>query len=329
MNAHQVLDALAERRGEGATLSTIAINLVAFVEDASLLDWIAQRTDAIAQRHASRSIFLDASHGGEAHSVDSERKESEGTTTTRSEQIRMNVGDMGAAALGSVARELLVPNVQTVLLWAGPSLLDERFAALAELCNIVILDSSRAHTDAECLRQLARIADERLQPKIRDLAYMRLLPWQDLVALFFDDAKLAADLPALRAVQIDAGSEAEGYYFVGWLASRLAWQPCGKHAFCNAQGVQVAVGISRSGEPRRVQRVELRAPDRKFTAALDPDSRDLVCLTVTGAESRPARCAPLREVDVLSLIQRAMLATSSGDVFAETLRMVRTVLAQA
>ena len=319
MSAQHMLEELAEHRGSGATVHPVSLNLVAFVEDSKILDWIAQRTDDIAARHASRSVLLDAS------------QEDSGAVkgaAGKSEQIRLGVQGRSAAELRSLVHDLLVPNVQTVLLWAGPSLLDERFEVLKSLSHVIILDSSRGCAGPQALRELAEVADEQLEGTVRDLAYMRLLPWQDLIALFFDDHVLAAELPQLRGVEVAAGSEAEASYLVGWLASRLSWTPCGLHRFCNSASETVETQVSVEGEPRRVQRVTLRSAATTFSACLDEKDPALVCLRVKSRSRDDKRCAPLREVDTISLVQRAVMSGNNGAIYVETLHMVRTLLEQ-
>ena len=58
---------------------------------------------------------------------------------------------------------------------------------------------------------------------VRDLAYMRLAPWQEMIAQFFDDPALFEDLFSLRRLEVAAGSDAETTYLAAWLASRLSW----------------------------------------------------------------------------------------------------------
>jgi len=59
---------------------------------------------------------------------------------------------------------------------------------------------------------------------LRDLAWMRLRPWQDMIANFFDDPALLGELFSIRRLHIASGSDSEAFYLAGWLASRLDWQ---------------------------------------------------------------------------------------------------------
>lgn len=329
MSAHgveAVLDALAAQRGERGLISTATLNLIAFVEDANLLELILARIDTLGHKHPSRSIILDAARSESGHSVHSERKEIGETLLTQTEQIRLNAGSIGAAELRSLVHGLLVPNVPSTLFWAGKHLDDDRFRALAHLSHNVVIDSSRIASDARYVRELVGICGSGLEHAVHDLAYMRLLPWQDMVAQFFDDADLSEELPSISQVEVEAGSDCEAYYLFGWLASRLRWAPCAPHEFCNAEGDRIRTTIVRKGQPRRVQSISLKSANSVFRAGLDEKTPDIACLTVTGAKHRPPRCSPLHDVDVVSLLEHAILVPDSGTVFVETLEMVRTLM---
>lgn len=313
-----ILSELGRDRKEQAGMVATTMNMLVFANEKHVRDVIVERVASIAEKHPCRVLFLDDTHDAHKHIVQSDR----------SEHVDIGVRKMPLDVLRSVVHALIVPNVQTVLLWAGThTAADDRFAALAGIAHCIVLDSSRTDPTAGGLRELMRYVDGGGRPDIRDLAYMRLLPWQDMIAQFFDDADLLADLPAIHEIEVVAGSDAEAYYLLGWLGSRLGWEPCDENAFCNADGERVQCTVHREGQARRVVRVTLGAPASTFAAALEKDEPDLVCLTVEGAKARPRRCAPLRHVDVVTLIERAILVPKADDVFRESFGTARTMLA--
>lgn len=318
LNVAEILDELGRDRKEHAGMVATTMNMLVFASDKNVRDVIAERVTSIAEKHPCRVLFLDDTHDARKHVVQSDR----------SEHVDIGVKKMPLDVLRSVVHALVVPNVQTVLLWAGAhTAVDERFATLAGIAHCIVLDSSRIDSTSAGLRELIRYVDSGGRPDIRDLAYMRLLPWQDMIAQFFDEADLLADLPAIREIEVVAGSDAEAYYLLGWLGSRLGWRPCDENAFCNADGERVQCTVRREGQARRVVRVSLGAPQSTFAATLEKDEPDLVCLTVEGAKTRPNRCAPLRHVDVVTLIERAILVPKADDVFRESFGTARTMLA--
>lgn len=324
VNVDEILEALEHERRDRGGICTTSLNLVAFVEnDAALLAWLAQSSDAFAEAHGFRIVLLDGSNTADVRSVRTHCKEHGETLVTSSEQIQLGVKDVGAAQLRSLVHDLLVPSVRNVLLWGADHITDERFDALAELAERIVLFGSTGPAALESLRALARLDDAPVAQRIRDLAYMRLLSWQDLTAQFFDDPDLAQELPRLDRVEIVGGSDPEAYYLAGWLASRLSWEPCGDLAFCNPAGERIRFEFHRKGPPRRVREVRLHSKACTFGICISPDAEDLICLTVEGGKQRPMRCVPLHDVDIVSLVERAIFAPPDGGVYLQTLGLLR------
>jgi len=154
---------------------------------------------------------------------------------------------------------------------------------------------------------------------------MRLAPWQDMIAHFFDDRSFLEDLQRIVRVEITAGSSAEAYYLVAWMASRLRWKPCGRFALCDESGRSIEVSLKHDGGLRRVLRVALSTEDSTFSAELT-DSPDTVCLSVSGVKSAPKRCSPLQHIDNLSLLEKAFLVPARDEVFEESLGVLHELL---
>jgi glucose-6-phosphate dehydrogenase assembly protein OpcA len=328
VNVEQLLGELAQQRRDRAGVSTTSINLIAFVEnDPRLLERMAERIDTLAQRNVSRTLLLSAEQ--REHATRSHCIEIENTLVTHSEQIELSVENVDAPELRSIVHDLLVPNVRSVLLWGGAHLDDPRFTVLADLADIVVLFSSARGGGVEPLREIVKLVGTAVGSKLRDLSYLRLLTWQDTIAQFFDEADLAAELPHICKVQVESGSSAEAYYLVAWLASRLAWDPCGRAEFCNADGKSIKVEMRRQGEPRHIYGITLQSQHSTFGVSVDPQAEDLLCLTVEGQKQRPKRCAPLHDVDMITLIERAIFEQASAQVYADTLQMLGRLLEHA
>ena len=314
LDAGQLLDELQTLRSEReAASTTTALNLVAFVEDDEHLEaLINERIAQLELRNPARSIVL---------LCDDSR-----TAVTR-EHLEVSVKDLTVPQVASLVHDLLVPSVRTVLLWAGSRISEPRFSALGGLADVIIVATSRtADSETQTLADIVALHGGPLEAKLRDLAFLRLTPWQEMVAQFFDDPALAPELSRLEHVEVHSGTSAEAYYFVGWLASRLDWQPCGKDEFCNADGQTVRVSLRKQGLPRRLASVRLSSGGTSFEAAMQEGSDEIVCLRVEGELQRPQRCAPLREVDMVSLIERAIFVPRDQTVYDETVQMVGRLL---
>lgn len=327
VDVEQLLGALERDRRDRGGISTTSLNVIAFVEnDEPLLHWIAESSDAFAEAHGFRIVLLDASSAPDTHSVRTHCKECDDTLLRSLEQIQLGVQSLDAAHLRSVVHDLLHPNVHNVLLWGGQQLDDERFTELSQLAERIVLFTSRRDPALESLRELARLHESDIAVRLRDLAYMRLLSWQDMTAQFFDEPDLAAELPKLTRIEVTSGSEPEAYYLAAWLASRLGWEPCGELEFCTAAGDPIRVEFHKEGAPRRIRGIKLHSPACTFGICVSPDAEDLLCLTVEGKKSRPLRCVPLHDVDIVSLVERAIFSEDDEGVYLQTLGLLQRLL---
>jgi glucose-6-phosphate dehydrogenase assembly protein OpcA len=263
------------------------MTFVVYVDDASIVDEARARAQALIEKHPARLVMVDASSSSAT-----------------------------PEALQSSTHAQIVPDVPTVLFWAGKeSVRDPNFFPLNELADILVLDSSRGSGDIASLRHLIDYFSQGRRSKVQDLAYLRLAPWQEMIATFFDDAELAPDLGKIDAVEIIAGSPAEQYYLLGWLASRLNWKPG-----------SVRVTLTAKGEPRRVYDIALKSPDSTYRAALEEPSGPVVCLTVEGEHARERHCETVHDVSIVALVEQAILRPGTSDVYRATLDAARAFL---
>jgi glucose-6-phosphate dehydrogenase assembly protein OpcA len=324
-----VLERLCEARvGALGTCSASAItmNFVVFVDDAGRRDWVLERAALVAEKHPSRTIVLDSTGATTGIDVSCSARKSGGASVLN-ERIDIGVGTLGHAAIVGMVRHLTVAGCPTVLWWSGACLLDSHtFSELAEFSEVVLVDSSGGARDEATLRELTEFQKRYPRVAVHDLAFMRLAPWQDMIAQFFDDPALRDDLFSLRALEIESGSQAEALYLGGWLGSRISWEAIDRHTFRTLAGAKVAFTSTARGESRRVLRVALSSADSRYVAALDDDDENVARLTVEGNNARPCRLVPLHAIDNTSLIERAILASPQNAIFESTLETVRGLL---
>jgi glucose-6-phosphate dehydrogenase assembly protein OpcA len=199
---------------------------------------------------------------------------------------------------------------------------------MAERVRTVVYNSSVLDPGDAALRDLLTFAQEQPNVAVDDVAYLRLAPWQDSIALFFDGKETMQELFDLRRVEIACGSDPEAYYLLGWLASRLEWTPCAERQFCNRFGTQIDFTIARDGPPRRIRRVSLASSTTTFVAETDGPDAQAISLTVTGAIAHSPRFHPLTNIDLASLVERAILTGHDDRVFRASLAAAGTILAQ-
>lgn len=314
VDVNAILDEMHNSREGDADLTAATLTLLTYSDDPDVVRVIRERAAEIAKRHPARVVLLDGTREPTAH---------EATLGW----VDVGVRGVAVAELASVAHALTMQDVPTVLVWAGrETTRNPAFAALNDISSSLVVDSSRTGGDAESLRALTDYFAQERRYAVQDLAYLRLAPWQEMIADFFDENDVADDLANLRSVEVVAGSQAEALYLLGWLASRLGWKRASRGTFASSSDAPIAYSVKMEGNPRRVRSVTLASTDNVFRAALEEGSDETVCLTVDGKKARPKYCEPLHDVSNVALLERSILMPETSDVFRAALEAVRELL---
>lgn len=315
---------ITEIENDAAT-RVATLNFVVFIDDPDHRDWVLLRAARVADKLPSRLIVLDSTSAVSGVDVSAAKRESAaGSIIT--ERIDVSVSSIGHQAIISLVQELCVADVPTVLWWSGSRLMQSRtFSGLAQHAATVLVDSSGKVRGDEIIRELGEFLTRYSQVVLADLAFMRLAPWQDMIAQFFDDPDLREDLFSITRLEIESGSDAEALYLAGWLGSRLSWEIAERDRFHDRRGHTIPFTRTVAGDQRRVLSVVLRAGDTTYRAALSNDE-GVVALSVEGSKQSPVRYVPLMNVDNTSLIERAILESSRDEIFETSLRTVRELL---
>ncbi len=312
LDVHPVLDELIEHRRSGDAMNAATMSLLVFVEDPSVAQWARDRTRALANKHPARVIVLDATQD--------EGKQSADWSVTRGEWVELGIRGSDSDRLASAISVLAIPDAPAILLWVAAGIgTDERLATLAHGTQSVIYNSSLLDLGDASLRELIAFATAHPEVALHDISYLRLLPWQECIAAHFDDPGMLEELPHLCEVSVASGSDAEAFYALGWLASRLGWSPRSADAFATRFGTEVSYRIERAGGPRRVRRIAVSSPRARFAAIAESDTAEAILFEVDGEKSRARRCGPLTGIDIASLIERAILHNRHDRIFRESL----------
>jgi glucose-6-phosphate dehydrogenase assembly protein OpcA len=320
---------LDEIRAELArtTLTASTMNLVVWIDDPARRDWILERTALLADKHPSLTIVLDHTGTCEHGVVKSGAPAEPLEFTVRGERVQIDVSCLGADAILGYVSALIKTSVPTILWWSG--LREDStpiFYALLPLANTLLFDSSGGVADESTVRRLADFHAQHPQVILRDLAWLRIRPWQDMIANFFDDPDTVDELFAIRRLHIRSGSDAEAFYLGGWLASRLGWKATGRDAFTDRDGAPVIFERVREGEVRRVRSICLDSETSWYHGEVSEDE-SVVRVWVEGEHAREPRLYPLAAMDNASLLERAILEGVTADEMYETaLNSVATLL---
>jgi glucose-6-phosphate dehydrogenase assembly protein OpcA len=319
LDLHPVVEALAKARQSPGSMKAATMTFAVYFGDAGVADWVHDRTRALAEKHPSRVVIFDGTKGTDERRVE--------PSIARGEWIEIGVQDANAHELAAALTMLELPEAPVVLLWIADAVADDdRFITLARRAIATICSTSVTRTDERSLHDLTTLVERHPEIAIHDIAYLRLTAWQELIAEFFDTPGCQRELRALRNVEVTSGSDAEMYYLLGWLASRLAWTPTTSGTFTTSGGGSVHFTMIRSGPPRRLSKVVLASDQATFTASVHTDDVNAISLESGGSAQCAPRCAPFHTVDLASLVERAILSRSRDEAFVESLTMARHII---
>lgn len=217
-------EALAKRNGKaiGKTLSP------QYAYDASG----AGIADAIASQNPCRIISLFPI-SGEDEGVTAQVSaycpinKSGQTALICCEYIMLKGTEAALERVSSLVSSLLISDLPRIVWWkATPNLEQDLLQNLVKVANQIIFDSSHFTADPEgdLLKLISLIENGTI---IADLNWRRLAAWQELTAEAFDAPERRAAIREVDRVVIDyeKGNPIQALMFLGWLASRLGWEP--------------------------------------------------------------------------------------------------------
>lgn len=148
------------------------------------------------------------------------------------ETITFWTDQSSAGVLSSVVSPLLISELPTFLWWPSGEFKDNAiFDDLALVADRLVFDSARLGNDAHAVADYRTLLDDETDPIVGDFTWLRLAPWRQLVAQFFDPQDTQKSLDYIDSVSIayaqerkDHGSGfAAALLICGWLGSRLGW----------------------------------------------------------------------------------------------------------
>jgi glucose-6-phosphate dehydrogenase assembly protein OpcA len=244
-----------EHAQDEAYVPARVLNLVVVVDR----EWrgeVMNRLERVGRYHPSRTILCAVQEGrttidamvAVTHEGDTQHKPGELHLTR--ERIVLELGPHHLAKLNTIVDPLVVTDIATVT-WS-PHGHPEAVDALLELSQVVLLDSVHEPDAAGAVARARELAGDAY---VVDLAWLRSTPWRERVASTFDPRQWREELGRISSVTVrhQPQSVVAGLLFLGWLASRLGWEP---------GSLMAANGALRGNAHGRRQDVELR---------LDPD----------------------------------------------------------
>ncbi len=190
--------------------------------------------DAIASANPCRIVTLCPTLG-EDRGVSAQvsaycpiQKRSNGSSLICCEYITLRGTAEALERFGGAIAELLIPELPKFIWWKATPLPEYGlFQRLVELGDTLIVDSSAFDHPERNLACIGQLLDQ--GAPIADLNWRRLAPWQELAAEAFDPPERRSNIWDVDRVTIDyeKGNQSQALMYLGWLASRLQWQPVG------------------------------------------------------------------------------------------------------
>jgi glucose-6-phosphate dehydrogenase assembly protein OpcA len=188
-------------------------------------------TDAIANTNPRRIVTICPIAGedrdvGAQVSVYCPMKKQYLHTLVCSEYITLRGTPDALERNGESIANLAVPDLPRFLWWKDTPAPEKRlFKQLAHQAHSVIFDSADFATSEAELLQLTTILDQGIP--VIDLNWRRIAGWQELTAEAFDPPARRKDITEIDRVDVnyEQGNPAQALMFLGWLSSRLQWEP--------------------------------------------------------------------------------------------------------
>jgi glucose-6-phosphate dehydrogenase assembly protein OpcA len=216
----------AERHKEERAYVPARVMNMVVIADKDFRGEIENRLVRVGRYHPSRLIFVAVEPGRKRLSatvrIGTDDNAQTGGISVGRERVELLIGERHVSKLDTIVDPLVVSDLATMV-WAPhghPGAVD----ALRRLAQIVLIDS-QDEPDVEAA--LTRADDLSDDTYVVDLAWLRSTPWRERVAATFDPTHLRPDLRTISSVTIrhHPDSTAAALLLIGWLASRLDWQP--------------------------------------------------------------------------------------------------------
>jgi glucose-6-phosphate dehydrogenase assembly protein OpcA len=199
------------------------LNLVVIVDR----EWkgeIANRLEHVGRYHASRTILCAVEQGRET--IDAVAVMSyagtAGPVGVLQESVEIDIGPSHLPRIDTIVDPVLVSELPTMV-WS-PHGHREAVDALLPLIDVILLDSDGEDDAAGAFVRAHELRDT---VYVVDLAWLRTTPWRERLAAAFDPPERLPHLEELDGISVRhrADSAASATLLVGWLASRLGWEP--------------------------------------------------------------------------------------------------------
>jgi glucose-6-phosphate dehydrogenase assembly protein OpcA len=231
--------AAESRPGGGGLMRANTLNLIAVADNRKHAHLITDTISRLRDFLPSRTIIFitevdeDRTAAWDVHVQLNEGYHEEDVAAIRFETITITADPKVAGHLASLVAPLLVSELPTFLWWpSGGFVTNPIFEDLVEIVDRLVVDSAQLGNEAAAVAHLRTLLDEEDDPWVGDFTWLRLAPWRQLIAQFFDPPSVQRSLATISQINIayaqtrkdESSGFAAALLTVGWLASRLGWE---------------------------------------------------------------------------------------------------------
>lgn len=270
------------------------------------------------------------------------------------ETITFWTDQSSAGVLSSLVSPLLISELPTFLWWPSGEFRDNAiFEDLALVADRLVLDSARLGNDAHAVADYRTLIDEDTDPLVGDFTWLRLAPWRQLVAQFFDPVDMISSLSAIDSVSIAYAQEREdrgsgfaaALLICGWLGSRLGWEVIepleprktgGWTAFmaatdANGRANEVSIRITPDATPgakfslRSVEIITNHDTNGRFVVQRT-DQDDLITSSETSSTPHVSRMVYSRRHSTVEMLGEELQRFGADKIFEDSIRLATQLL---
>lgn len=346
--------------GGGELMRANTLNLIAVADDEDIARMITTTVSHLSDFLPSRTIiFITAPDAPRQSTWHVEVRLNEGETKgggapIHFETITISVDPKMSGHLASLVSPMLISELPTFLWWpTGDFVGNALFDDIVAIVDRLIVDSARLGNDARAVAQMRTLLDDEDDPRLGDFTWIRLEPWRQLIAQFFDPTEVQASLDHISQVNIayaerrqESGSGfAAALLIVGWLGSRLGWQVIEPLEPRKAGGWTVPmIARNETGKARDIQ-IRLTpdpSPDAKFSVRsvelvavgehdgvfriMRTDKDDLITSSETSVAPYMSRMVYSRRKSTVEMLGDELQNFGSDPVFEDAIRLATRLL---
>jgi glucose-6-phosphate dehydrogenase assembly protein OpcA len=230
----EIWASINRQQSDGVAVTRASMsNVMIFCDgDEQALD-AAERIPQLVQHHPARVLVLaviDDLPGNDVQAwVTSHCRRSNDGTQLCAEHIELRFQAPHAERAASIVRSLLISDLPCALWWLSPrppASTGTVFDAFSPMANQIIYDSVGWADPPAGVRAMAQWSKNN-RTVIFNLAWRRLKPWRRILSQSLSPALLPGALTRISAIEVRHGPHALPlvWLLLGWLSSRLGWQP--------------------------------------------------------------------------------------------------------